>query len=244
MGLSCATSSPVADVAPPCLGLAPPKILAANLVALPGTFVAANVGAEMPVEVTVGPDGTVGEVAVRTSDLALLAPFAEESLKRSRFAPGAFEGNPVAVRVPVRVSVGAPPGRPANEEGLAQVWAYVAAGESREARWQLRDSVSRLTLVARLGRSEPSGATIVGVAPGGAQKILLTLPATASPPPEIHQTVTTGKFFAPAGNYRLELRTAGGAIASAHLTIADDATRAVVNACEPLSVSRRTGPGN
>jgi Gram-negative bacterial TonB protein C-terminal len=244
IGLSCATSSPVADVAPPCLGLAPPKILAANLVALPQTYVAANVGAEMPVEVTVGRDGTVDEVAVRTSDLALLAPYAEESLKRSRFAPGTFEGNPVAVRVPVRVSVGAPPRTPANDPGLAQIWAHVADDGSREARWQLRGSVSRLTLIARLGRSWASGATIVAVAPGGAQKTLLTLPATSSPPPEIHQTVATGKFFAPAGNYRLELRTAGGAIASAHLTIADDSTRAVVNACEPLSVSRRTGPGN
>jgi hypothetical protein len=243
-GLSCATPNPAADAAGPCLGLTPPRVLAANIVAIPATFAAARVSAEMPVEATIGRDGTVGDVAVRTSDLALLAPFAEESIRRSRFSPGTFEGNPVAVRVPALVSIGAPPGDRARSQAPAQVWAYVAGGASREARWQLRDSVSRLTLVAHLGRSAASGATIVATAGNGTQKTLLTIPGAASPPPEIHQTVMTARFFAPAGDYRLELRTPGGVLAAAHLTIADDFTQAVVNACETVPVSRKTGPGN
>lgn len=244
MGLSCATSTPAADAAGPCLGLTPPRVLAANVLAIPATYAAARVSAVMPVEATIARDGTVGEVAVRTADVALLAPFAEESIQRSRFAPGTFEGNPVAVRVPALVSIGSPLGERARKPVPAQVWAYVAGGASREARWQLRDSVSRLTLVANLGRSAGSGAAIVATAPNGAQKTLLTLAAAASPPPEVRQSVATGKFFAPAGVYRLELRSAGGALATARLTIADDFTQAVVNACETVSVSGKAGPGN
>jgi hypothetical protein len=224
--------------------LSPPRVVAANIVAIPATFAAARVSADLPTEVTVGRDGALGEIAVRTSELALLAPFAEESVQRSRFAPGTFEGNPVAVRVPVLVSIGAPPGDRARRQVLAQVWAYVAAGASREARWQLRDSVSRLTLVASLGRSAASGATIVARAENGTEKTLLAIPGAASPSQEVRQTVATGKFFAPAGEYRLELRTAAGALATAHLTIADDFTRAVVNACETVPISRKAGPGN
>jgi hypothetical protein len=243
VGLSCATSTPAVNTVAPCLGLTPPKVRAASVLPVPATFAAARVTADMPVEATIGRDGTVDEVAVRTSDLALLAPFAEESIKRSQFAPGAFEGNPVAVRVPILISIGAPRDR-ARTPDLAQVWAYVPGGASREARWQLRDSVSRLTLGAHLGRSAATGATIVATAGNGTQKTLLTIPGSASPPPEIRETIATGKFFAPAGDYRLELRTAGGVIAAAHLTIADDFTRAVVNACETVTISRKAGPGN
>lgn len=241
-GLSCATSAPVADAAAPCLGLTPPRVLAANIIALPTTFAAARVSADVPVEATIGRDGTVADVAVRTSDIALLAPYAEESIKRSRFAPGALEGNPASVRVPVLVSIGAPHDR-ARMHDPAQVWAYVAGGASREARWQLRDSVSRLTLVAHVGPSAAPGTMIVATAGNGAQKTLLTIPGAAAPQ-DIHQTVATGKFFKPAGDYRLELRTAGGALAVAHLTVAEDFTHAIVNACETIPVSRKAGPGN
>jgi hypothetical protein len=243
--LACASSStPVSDDAQACLGLTAPRVLAVSPAPLPASFMSVGLSADVPAEATVSADGTVSEAAVRTTDLALavLAPFAVETLRRSRFAPGSFEGNPVAIRVPVRVSIGMSRAASGSVELPTQLWAYVAGGESREARWQLRDSVSRLTLVAHIARVGPPGAAIVAVAENGTEKTLLTLPPAASPP-EIHQTVETEKFFASAGNYRLELRTSNGASASAHFTIAGDSAHAIVNACRPLVVVKKTGPG-
>ena len=243
--LACASSStPVSDDAQACLGLTAPRVLGVSPAPLPASFMSVGLSADIPAEATVTPDGSVSEAAVRTTDptLAILAPYAEQTLRRSRFASGSLEGNPVAIRVPVRVSIGMPRAASGNVELPAQLWAYVAGGESREARWQLRDSVSRLTLVAHIARVWPPGAAIVAVAENGAERTLLTLPPAASPP-EIHQTVETGTFFASAGNYRLELRTGNGAAASAHFTIAGDSVHAIVNACRPLVLVQKTGPG-
>ena len=242
--VACASSTPVANAnaARPCAGLTPPRVVAPAVVTLPATYAVARVSAEMPVEVTVLPDGAVGEVSVRTTDMALLAPYAEESAQRSRFSPAAIEGNPVSVRVPVRVALGAPSNR--RDLAFPALWAFVPGGASREALWQLRGSVSRLTLVVELGRGGGPLATVVAISPGGAERTLLTIPGPSSGAAEIRETVATGKFFHPAGAYRLELRTSNKTIATAHLTIADDFQRSVVNACEPLPISRKTGPGN
>jgi hypothetical protein len=220
-----------------------PRVLAVHPSPLPASYLAARLGADLPAEVTVGRDGSIGEAAVRTSDLAILAPFAEVTLSRSLFSAGTLEGNPVAVRVPVQISVGVP-NSTRKDLHPAQVWVFVPSGDSREARWQLRDSVSRVALVAHPGSAERQGAMIVGVAPSGAERTLLTLPPSASPQ-EVRQTVATGKFFASAGDYRLELRVRGNAIAFARFTIAADSEHAIVNACEQLPVSSsKTGPGN
>ena len=222
-----------------------PRVLEVHPSSLPASFSAARVGAELPAEVTVGRDGSIGEAAVRTSDLALLTPFAEETLKRSRFSIGTLEGNPLAVRVPVEISIGVP-NSTRKDSRSARLWVFVPGGESREARWQLRDSVSRVVLVADPGRAGRPGSAIVGIAPNGVERTLWTLPASPSAPPqEIRQVVATGKFFASAGEYRLELRVGANAIAFARLTIAADAEHAVVNACEPLPISsQKGGPGN
>ena len=235
----CQSSAPASPQARPCLGLTPPRVLAITPLELPATFAAARLSAELPAEVVIGPDGSVRQAAMRTTAIAVLAPFAEETLKRARFDAGSFEGNPTSVRAPVRIAIGGP--RPSAQPPIPEVWAYVAAGESREARWQLRDSVSRVTVVAHVPRLAAPGA-VVAVAPDGQTKSLVALAASESPQ-EINQTVATGKFFARAGEYRLELRGAD-VLSTARFTIADDSKNAVISACETVSVARKTGPGN
>lgn len=171
----------------------------------------------------------------------MFAPFAEETLKRARVDGGSFEGHPAAVRVPVRVALGLMRERD-EKKAPAELWAYVAPGQSREARWQLRDSVSRLSVFAHVPALPPAGGAIVAVDPRGQTHTLVVLSASDARQ-DLRQTVSTGKFFAGAGEYRLELR-APGTLAASRLTIADDYRQAVINACEPLSVSRKTGPGN
>ena len=89
----------------------------------------------------------------------------------------------------------------------------------------------------------------MGVAPGGAERVLLTIPA-ATPPIDVRETVRTGRFFHPAGDYALRLRAGGKTLATTALTIASGFETAVVNACEPLpgpvsgAGPERTGPGH
>jgi hypothetical protein len=196
----------------------------------------------MPGEVVVARDGAISERQLAGADVAFLIPYADDALQHTRFSPASIEGNPVAVRVPVIVPIGLPRKPPADAVPPS-LRAYVPGAESREARWQLRDSVERLMLVGHVGKLPPPGATIVAVAPGGASKVLLTIPPSDAPQ-EIREIVKAGKFLAAPGDYRLEIRAGAGAIASTTVTIAQDFKQAVVNACEPILVSRKTGPGN
>ena len=242
--LACATSaapSPPSREASPCSGLTPPRPLMTRPVELPATYAAARLSADVPAEATIARDGTVRDPLVRTAELSMLAPFAEATVSRTKFQAGSFENNPAAIRVPFRIAVGSPRSRE-ELRAPADVWAHVAAGESREARWQLRDSVTKLTVTAHVpGFKAPEGA-IVAVAPDGQTKTLVKLSPSSSPQ-DVRQTVSAGKFFAAAGEYRLELR-AGGTLASAHLTIANDYNASILNACEPLALPKKAGPGN
>jgi hypothetical protein len=243
-GVACTTApAPPVSEGRPCVGLHPPAPIRVVPLEVPPAYAAARIAAELPAEVVVAADGAVREAAMRTSEFAILAPFAEETLKRGRFSPGTFENNAAAVRLPVRVPIGT--GRaPDAAHALPEIWAFVAAGQSREARWQLRDSVSSITLVGHAPRLAAPGASVIAVAPDKQTKTLLTIPA-ADAPQEIRQTIAVGKFFAAPGEYRIELRGAGTtALASARFTVADDFRGAVINACETLALARKTGPGN
>ncbi len=244
-GLSgCAGSAPtVLSEGRPCVGLHPPAPQRVVPVDLPPTFAAARLSAEIPAEVVVRPDGTVGEAAMRTAEYGMLAPFAEETLKRGRFSPGTFENNPAAVRLAVRVPIGTP--RHLDDaRAPAEIWLYVAPGQSREAHWQLRDSVRSVTLIGHVPRLPAPGGAVVVVAPDGQVHTLLTIPP-AEAPQEMRQTVPSARVFSAAGQYRVELRGAGtSALASARFTVADDFRGAVINACDPIVLSRKTGPGN
>ena len=188
-------------------------------------------------EIVVERDGTVKQTRLVAAVVPLLAPFAQVCLEKTRYTPAAIDGHAVAVRGPVTVSVGI---RPVAPEGTRL--RHPAGVRLRRARgrrcWQLAGSVDRLTLAAHVGSDLASGAAIVAVAPGGAEKTLLTIPASTTRPLEVRETVKTGRFLEGAGDYRLELRAGGKTLASTTVTIAAGYETAIVNACEPLP-----GPG-
>jgi hypothetical protein len=215
----------------------------AGSAALPPTWTAARLGGEVTEEIVVDKAGALKDTRLVAAEVGPLAPFARSSLERSRFSPGTIEGNPVAVRGVIVIPIGLVRKLP-NEPPFDALRAFVAGGESREARWQLAGSVERLTLVAHAGDAAASGgASVVAVAPGGAEKVLLTIPA-AAPPIEVRETVRTGRFFHDAGDYALQLRAGGKTLATTTLTIAAGFETAVVNACEPLPGPQTTGPGH
>ena len=241
--LSCATAPSATVAGPACPGFAPPQIVAAGPTSLPPTWTAARLGGEVMEEILVDRTGVLKETRLVAAAVGPLAPFAQSSLERSRFSPGSIEGNPVAVRGVIPVPIGLVR-KLKNEPPFDAVRVFVAGGEPREARWQLAGSVDRVTLVAHVGSAAAEGgASIVAVAPGGGEKILLTIPA-AAPPVEVRETVRTGRFFHAAGDYALQLRAGGKPLATTTFTIATGFETAVVNACEPLPFPERTGPGH
>jgi hypothetical protein len=241
--LGCASSAPPpAAAVPACAGLVPPALIVAGPVALPQTYVSARLAAEVVEELVVGRDGTVSGIRLVATSVPPLAPFAEASLQHGKFAPGTIEGNPVAVRGWIRMPIGGIITSRRRDPPYDSVRAFVPGGGSREALWQLAGSVDRLALAAHVGSAIAQGAAIVAVAPGGAEQTLLAIPAAPSPF-DIHETVKTGRFFAGAGDYRLELRAEGKPLATSTITIAAGFETAIVNACEPLVGPEKTGPG-
>ncbi len=240
--LGCASSAPPPAAAPACAGFVPPALIAAGPVALPQTYVSARLSAEVVEEIIVGRDGTVSGIRLVATSVPPLAPFAEASLQHGQFAPGTIEGNPVAVRGWIRMPIGGIITTKRRDPPYDSVRAFVPGGGSREALWQLAGSVDRLALTAHVGSAIAQGAAIVAIAPGGAEQTLLAIPAAPSPF-DIHETVKTGRFFAAAGDYRLELRADGKPLAFSTVTIAAGFETAIVNACEPLVGPEKTGPG-
>lgn len=223
-----------------CEGLTPPRLVAAAPATLPPIYSAVRLGGTVTDEVVVGRDGAVRSLRFVWSAVEVLAPFAQFSIEHGHFTAPAFEGNPVAVRGAITVPVGTVT-TPRQEPVYDALRAFVPGG-SREARWQLAGSVDRLTLVAHVGQTA-ADAVIVAIAPGGAEKVLLPIPATPRPH-DVRETVKTGRFLLEAGDYRLELRAGGKAIASTTVTIAAGFESAIVNACEPLLAPEKTGPGH
>ena len=240
--VGCASSAPPPAAVPACAGLVPPALIVAGPVALPQTYVSARLAAEVVEEIVVGRDGSVSGIRLVATSVPPLAPFAEASLEQGKFAPGTIEGNPVAVRGWIRMPIGGIITTRRHDPPYDSVRAFVPGGGSREALWQLAGSVDRLALAAHVGSAVAQGAAIVAIAPGGAEQTLLAIPAAPSPF-DIHETVKTGRFFAAAGDYRLELRAGGKSLASSTVTIAAGFETAIVNACEPLVGPEKTGPG-
>lgn len=221
-----------AAAGPPCAGLTPPRRLTTAAVPLPASFVAVRMGGVVVYDAVIGRDGAVSSLRLVGERLEALLPFAAKSVEDSTFAPASIDGNPVATRVQIATTVGTA-GKARVEPQYDLLWAHVPGGVSREALWQLAGSVERLTLVAHVGTPAPFGAEIAAVAPAGAERSLLRLPASAGPV-DVRETVSAGKFFSKAGDYRLELRAGGKTLSWTTLTIADDYTRAIVNACERI----------
>jgi len=240
-GIGCAGAPAATPAAPACAGLVAPKLVAAGPVNLPPMYTAARVASDVLEEIVVERDGKVRQTKLVAAFAAPLVPFAQVSLEKATFAPASIDGHPVAVRGQITVPIGVGRAKP-KDWRYDTLRAFVPAG-SREALWQLAGSVDRLTLVAHVGTDVASGASIVAIAPGGAEKTLLAIPGSAGPL-EILQTVRTGRFLSDAGDYRLELRTVSGTLAATTVTIAAGFETAIVNACEPLPGPEKTGPGH
>jgi hypothetical protein len=216
---------------PACPDFTPPQRLGVANPAVPDSFLAARIGGEVVDEVVIGSDGAVRAVRSVRSRFPELAPYAQAYLQKTRFTPASIQGNKVASRVVISTLMGVV--RPARREPTFDtVWAFVPGGQSREAQWQLRDSVSTLTLVVRVENPMPGGGEIVAKAPDGSERALWKLAAVATPPADVRETVDSGKFFRGTGDYRIELRSGGRTIAFTTLTIADSYETAIVNACE------------
>lgn len=222
----------VTPTPPPCAGVTPPQRLTSRPVTLPASFVAARLGDVIVDEAVIGADGAVSNVRLVRARVPELAPFGQKALQDSRFLAGSVDGHPAALRVRVATTLGTV-SKFRVEPEWDGVWAYVPGGQSREAVWQLAGSVRKLTLEIHLGTAPEAGAEVVARSPDGKERVLEKI-AGAATPRDLRETVATGKFFDPAGDYAIELRAAGKTLASTTVTIADDYTRAIVNACAPL----------
>jgi len=217
---------------PPCADFVPPHRMGVTNVPVPDSFLAARVGGEVVDETVIGSDGAVRTVRSVRARFPELAPYAQAALQKSRFSPATIQGNPVAVRALVPTFVGVSHAV-RREPTYDTVWAFVPGGESREAQWQLRGSVSRLTIALRIENPMPAGAEVVAKSASGAERSLWK-PALGTPPEDLRETVKTGDFFSAPGDYRIELRAGGKTVNFATLTIAESFETAVVNACEVL----------
>jgi hypothetical protein len=240
---ACSSAPTAAPASAPCAGLVPPQLVSSGPISLPPTYMSARLSGDVLEEIVVERDGTVKQTRLVAAVVPLLAPFAQASLEKTRYTPAVIDGHAVAVRGPVTVSVGIRPVAP-KERDYDTLRAFVSAG-SREALWQLAGSLDRLTLAAHVGSDIASGATIVAIAPGGAEKTLLTIPASTTRPLEVRETVKTGRFLEGAGDYRLELRAGEKTLATTTVTVAMGYESAIVNACEPFPGPgpNKTGPG-
>ena len=232
--LSNAPFAPAANpVEPACAGFTPPRRVSTPNVTLPASYTAARLGGEVVDEVVISKDGTLASSRLVRSRVDLLAPYGEAAVKGSTFTAGAIEGNPVAVRALVATVLGTVTAA-RKEPEYDLLWVYVPEGSSKEARWQLAESVEKLALTGHIGTPLPQGAEIVAHSPSRTEKKLLSVPASSSPV-ELRETVSTGRFFSKSGDYRLELRSGGKTLAFTTLTIAPDFKSAIVNACNRIS---------
>ena len=235
-------STPTAATAPAgCAALSPPRLISAGPVPLPPTYVSARIGTDVLEEIVIERDGTVRQTRFLSATVPPMAPFAQVSLEKSKFFPAEIDGHPVAVRGTIAVPIGMLHAPPKNWKYDA-LSVFVSGGSSREALWQLAGSVDRVAIAAHLGASFAEAATVVAVAPGGAEKPLLAIPASSAAL-DVRETVKTRRFFEAPGDYRIELRAGGKAVASTTLTIATGFETAIVNACEAFSLEK-TGPGH
>ena len=237
VGAAVVAMSPAAGASPaessaPCAALNPPRRLTTAPVELPASFSAARAGGVVVDEAVVGIDGKLSGLRLVRTRFDALAPFGQRSVENSRFQAASIEGNPAATRVRIATTLGMVSKARAEPE-YDLLWAHIPGGQSREAQWQLAKSVGSLTVTAHLGTVTRQDAEIVAVAPDGKERVLVRIPASEKPV-DLERTVSTEKFFWAAGDYRLELRASGKTLAWTTLTIADDYTRAIVNACQPI----------
>ena len=212
----------------PCTGFVPAKPQLLRSPEYPAPARKARMSGESTHEVTVDREGKVREARIVGTTFMVFAQAADAALRRSTYSPAALDGRPVSTRFWVRV----PFGSPTEVEKTAarnRVTAFVPGDEPGRARWQLANAVDRLTLAGDIASAPPAEVAVVGIAPGGRERVLLAAGDIASG--SLRATVKTGDFFSRAGEYRIQMRQGDKTIAEGGFTVAEKESSAVVNAC-------------
>lgn len=178
-------------------------------------------------EVLVDRSGKVRDVQIVGTTFMVFALASDAALRAASYFPATLEGRPVSTRFWVRVPFGVPKdieSSPARN----RVTAFVPGDEPARARWQLVDAIHRVTVVADVASAPAGEVSVVAVAPGGAERVLVP---TGRGLPRVRVKVKTGNFFARAGEYQIRLQHGTRTLAEGLFTVAEDERTAVVNAC-------------
>jgi hypothetical protein len=179
-------------------------------------------------EIIVGRDGKVRDAHVVGTTFMVFALAADDAIRRSTYFPATLDGKPVASRFWVRVPFGIPKDVEASP-ARNRVTAFVPGDEPARARWQLEGSVRRVTVIADVASVAAAEASVVAVAPGGGERVLL--PAGKASSRQIRTTIRTDDFFSSPGEYRIRMRHGDRTIGEGGFTVAAEEAKAVVNAC-------------
>jgi Gram-negative bacterial TonB protein C-terminal len=183
---------------------------------------------ESTLELVVDRDGKVRETHIVGATFMIFALAADDALRKSTYFPAELESRPVASRFSVRVPFGVPPGVESSP-ARNRVTAFVPGDEPVRARWQLSGAIRRLTVAADVASVPPAEVSVVAVAPGGAERVLI--PRGSATSRQLRASVRTGNFFSKAGEYRITLRQGDRTVGEGGFTVAADEASAVVNAC-------------
>lgn len=193
----------------------------------PATAKKARMAGESTHEVLVDRFGKVRDVRIVGMTFMVFALATDAALRAAKYSPATLDGRPVATRFWMRVPFGIlkdVESSPARN----RVTAFVPAEESSRARWQLSNSIHRVTVVADVASAPAGEVSVVAVAPGGAERVLV--PAGKALP-RTRETAKTADFFARPGDYRILLQQGTRLLAEGLFTVAEDEHAAVVNAC-------------
>lgn len=179
-------------------------------------------------EIVVDSSGRVREANIVGTTFMVFALAADEAIRKWTYFPATLEGRPVASRLWVRIPFGLP-GDIESSPARNRVTAFVPGSEPAPARRQLAGSVRRVTVAADVASAPPAEASVVAVAPGGAERVLVAAGAAASR--QIRASVRTGDFFSKPGLYRIVLRQGDRTIGQGAFTVAPDEESVVVNTC-------------
>jgi hypothetical protein len=194
----------------------------------PPTARKARMSGESTHEVLVDRAGKVRDVHIVGTTFMIFALASDATLRAARYFPATLEGRPVGSRFWVRIPFGVPrdvESSPARN----RVTAYVPGDEPSRARWQLGDAVRRVTVVADVASAPPGEVSVVAVAPGGAEHVLV--PRGRISAAHLRETVKTDNFFAKPGDYQIRLQQGDRTLGEGLFTVAENEHGAVVNAC-------------
>ena len=170
-------------------------------------------------ELVVDRDGKVREAHILGTTFMVFALAADDALRKSIYSPATLDGRPVASRFWVRVPFGVPTGIETSA-ARNRVTAFVPGDEKPAARRQLAGSVRRVTVVAEVASAPPGEVSVVAIAPGGAERVLVPRGRAASR--TVRASMRTGDFLSRPGEYQIRLlqgdRPIGGAVSPSRRT--------------------------